>query len=127
MVYSSLNFFAAIVMKGDELIYERYNSKKGIDSYLPLLGMSMSKNAAGAAVGALLYDGRLKSLDDKADYQPSIYQANGRPVFAFQGHGGQFLVLNGRKGMALLTLSFNESYAAGNLFKDITKFAEQLD
>jgi hypothetical protein len=26
-----------------------------------------------------------------------------------------------------LTLSFNESYAAGNLFKDITKFAEKLD
>ena len=58
--------FAAIVMKGDEIIYERYNSKKGIDSNFPLLGMSMSKTAASAAVGALLCDGRLKSLDDKA-------------------------------------------------------------
>ena len=28
--------------------------------------MSMSKTAAGAAVGALLCDGRLKSLDDRA-------------------------------------------------------------
>ena len=26
---------AAIVMKGDEIIYERYNSKKGIDSHFP--------------------------------------------------------------------------------------------
>ena len=34
--------FAAIVMKGDEIIYERYNSKKGIDSNFPLLGMSIS-------------------------------------------------------------------------------------
>ena len=60
---------AAIVMKGDEIVYERYNSQKGIDSHFPLLGMSMSKTAAGAAVGALLCDGRLKSLDDKAgDY-----------------------------------------------------------
>ena len=56
---------AAIVTKGDEIIYERYNSKKGIDSHFPLMGMSMSKTAAGA----LLCYGRLKSLDDKAgDY-----------------------------------------------------------
>ena len=60
---------AAIVMKGDEIVYERYNSQIGIDSHSPLLGMSMSKTAAGAAVGTLLCDGRLKSLDDKAgDY-----------------------------------------------------------
>ena len=32
---------AAIVMKGDEIIYERYNSKKGIDSHFPLMGMSI--------------------------------------------------------------------------------------
>ena len=57
---------AAIVMKSDEIVYERYNSEKGIDSNFPLLGMSMSKTAAGAAVGALLCDGKLKSLDDKA-------------------------------------------------------------
>jgi len=30
------------------------------------MGMSMSKTAAAAAVGALLCDGKIKSLDDKA-------------------------------------------------------------
>ena len=29
--------FAAMLMKGDEIVYERYNSKKGIDSHFPLL------------------------------------------------------------------------------------------
>jgi len=36
-------------------------------------------------------------------------------------------VLDDSKDTVFLTLSFNESYAAGNLFEDITKFAEQLD
>ena len=40
---------------------------------------------------------------------------------------GQFLVLNDANDTVLLTLSFNESYAAGNLFKDIAGFAEKLD
>ena len=62
-------------MKGDEIVYERYNSKKGIDSHFPLLGMSMSKTAAGAAVGALLCDGRLKSLDDKAGNYSNFLKA----------------------------------------------------
>ena len=60
-------------------------------------------------------------------YQSWVYQVNGKPAFAFQGHGGQFLVLDDSKDTVLLTLSFNESCAAGNLFKNITKFAEQLD
>ncbi len=47
---------AAIVMKGDEIIYERYNSKKGIDSHFPLMGMSMSKTAAAAALAAASAD-----------------------------------------------------------------------
>jgi hypothetical protein len=60
-------------------------------------------------------------------YQSWVYQVNGKPAFTFQRHGGQFLVLDDSKDTVLLTLSFNESYAAGNLFKDIPKFAEQLD
>jgi len=291
---------AAIVLKGDEVVYERYNSEKNINSNTLLMGMSMSKTAAAAAVGALLCDGKIKSLDDKAGayssflktiphgdvsiknilqmnsgvspigrsdekrfnrkargvakfagaadvrgalafykvaartagqemnyhssdtlalsvlvediagkplsdvfhqhifqkftgdgymhwtadqsgttvtfsdlvmtakdwarfgrfimterrnntclgaffsegmqnavatpkpdrkygYQSWVYQVGGQPAFVFQGHGGQFLVLNDANDTVLLTLSFNESYAAGNLFKDIARFAEKLD
>ena len=291
---------AAIVMKGDAIVYERYNKEKGISSTTPLVGMSMSKTAAAAAVGTLLCDGSIKSLDDKAGdyssflkntpygevsiknilhmnsgvgyigrsderkfnqkargtgkfagsadvrgalrfhekaareqgqtmsyhssdtlalsvlveditgtslsdqfyqkvfqtftgdgymqwtadklgttvafselamtakdwarfgrfimterrnnsclgaffsagingsvatrkphrrygYQSWVYQVNGQPALVLQGHGGQFLVLDDTKDTVLLTLSFNESYAAGNLFKTIAKFAEKLN
>lgn len=57
---------AAIVIKGDDIVYERYKTNKGFDSNTPMLGMSMSKTAVGAAVGALLCDGKIKSLDDDA-------------------------------------------------------------
>lgn len=57
---------AAIVFKNDEIIYERYNKKRGFDSNFPMQGMSMSKTAAAAAIGSLLCDGRIKSLDDIA-------------------------------------------------------------
>ena len=49
---------AAIVMKKGEVIYERYNKKRKIDSNSPLVGMSMSKTAASAAIGHLLCNGK---------------------------------------------------------------------
>ena len=55
---------AAIVMKKGEVIYERYNKKRKIDSNSPLVGMSMSKTATGAAIGHLLCEGKIFSLDD---------------------------------------------------------------
>jgi len=54
-------------------------------------------------------------------------RSSAKTAFAFQAHGGQFLVLDDSKDMALLTLSFNESNAAGNLFKNIAKFVEKFD
>ena len=43
--------------------------QKDIDSNTPLLGMSMSKTALAASVGALLCSGKIKSLNDKtSDY-----------------------------------------------------------
>jgi CubicO group peptidase (beta-lactamase class C family) len=41
-------------------------AKRGLIAIFSLMGMSINKTAAGAAVGALLCDGRLKSLVDKA-------------------------------------------------------------
>lgn len=64
---------AAIIMKGDDIVYERYNSKRKIDSNMPLLGMSMSKTAASATIGVLLCKGKIKSLDDHAGlYSPTL-------------------------------------------------------
>lgn len=64
---------AAIVMTGDEIVYERYNTKRKINSNTPLMGMSMSKTGASAAIGVLLCDGTIKSIDDVAGaYSPTL-------------------------------------------------------
>jgi CubicO group peptidase (beta-lactamase class C family) len=55
---------AAIVMKNGEIIYERYNEKRKIDSNTPLHGMSMSKTATAAVIGHLLCEGKISSLND---------------------------------------------------------------
>ena len=55
---------AAIVMRDGNIVYERYATKRKIDSNTPLMGMSMSKTAISASVGALLCDGKINSLDD---------------------------------------------------------------
>lgn len=64
---------AALVMKDGQIVYERYSNKRNINSNTPLLGMSMSKTAVSAAVGALLCEGRITSLDDTAGrYSPFL-------------------------------------------------------
>jgi len=55
---------AAMVVRDGNVVYERYNSKRRIDSNTPLDGMSMSKTAISASVGTLLCDGKINSLDD---------------------------------------------------------------
>lgn len=55
---------AAVVRKKDEIVYSRFNAKRAIDGLTPLHGMSMSKTALGASVGALLCDGSIGSLDE---------------------------------------------------------------
>ena len=57
---------AAIIMHDGNIVYERYASKRKIDSNTPLMGMSMSKTAISASIGALLCDGKISSLDDTA-------------------------------------------------------------
>ena len=56
---------AAIVRKDNKIVYTRFNDEKQINSQTPLHGMSMSKTALGAAVGSLLCDGSIKSIDDE--------------------------------------------------------------
>ena len=56
---------AAIVRKNNKIVYARFDNDKRINSQTPLQGMSMSKTALGAAVGSLVCDGSIKSLDDE--------------------------------------------------------------
>ena len=50
---------AAIVMRDGNIVYERYASKRKIDSNTPLNGMSLSKTAISTSIGALFCDGKI--------------------------------------------------------------------
>ena len=67
---------ATIILKGDEVVYERYATKRKINSNTPLSGMSMSKTAASAAIGNLLCEGKIKSLDDAAGNYSATLKAS---------------------------------------------------
>ena len=56
---------ATIVRKNNKIVYARFDDDKKINSQTLLQGMSMSKTALGAAVGSLVCDGSIKSLDDE--------------------------------------------------------------
>lgn len=60
---------ASIIMRDGEIIFEKYNEQKRINSNFPMLGMSMSKTALAASLGHLFCNGKINSLDDKT----SIY------------------------------------------------------
>ncbi len=55
---------AAVVLKDGELVYERYNNKRGFDDKFLAHGMSMTKTAVGLVIGHLLCDGKISSLED---------------------------------------------------------------
>ena len=64
---------AALIRKNNELVYSRYNKKRNIDNNTILHGMSMSKTALSTAIGSLLCDGKIASLnDDIGRYSPSL-------------------------------------------------------
>ena len=66
---------AALIRKNNELVYARYNKKRNIDNNTILQGMSMSKTALSTAIGTLLCDGKIESLDDElGKYSPSLNQ-----------------------------------------------------
>ena len=64
--FNDKNNLAAIVMRDGKVIYERYNKDRGITADTNLNRMSMSKSAAASLVGALFYQGSIKSLDNPA-------------------------------------------------------------
>ena len=68
---------AALIRKNNKLVYSRYNKKRNIDNNTILQGMSMSKTALSTAIGTLLCDGKIESLDDElGKYSPSLKQTS---------------------------------------------------
>ena len=64
---------AALVRKNNELIYARFNGKRQIDNNTLLQGMSMSKTALSTAIGTLVCNGKIESLNDElGKYSPSL-------------------------------------------------------
>ena len=64
---------AALIRKNNELVYERYNKKRNIDKNTILHGMSMSKTALSTAIGSLLCNRKIASLNDElGKYSPSL-------------------------------------------------------
>ncbi len=66
---------AALIRKNNELVYERYNKKRKIDNNTILHGMSMAKTALSTAIGSLVCNGKIESLDDElGKYSPLLKQ-----------------------------------------------------
>ena len=64
---------AALIRKNNELVYARYNKKRNIDNNTILHGMSMSKTALSTAIGSLLCNGKIVSLNDElGKYSPTL-------------------------------------------------------
>ena len=74
-IFKDKNNLAALIRKNNELVYSRYNKKRKIDNNAILHGMSMSKTAVSTAIGSLLCNGKIESLDDElGKYSPSLKQ-----------------------------------------------------
>ena len=64
---------STLIRKNNELVYERYNKKRNIDNNTILHGMSMSKTALSTAIGSMLCDGTITSLNDNmGKYSPLL-------------------------------------------------------
>ena len=74
-IFKDKNNLAVLIRKNNKLVYSRYNKKRNIDNNTILHGMSMSKTAVSTAIGSLLCNGKIESLDDElGKYSPSLKQ-----------------------------------------------------
>ena len=74
-IFKDKNNLAALIRKNNDLVYARFNKKRNIDSNTILHGMSMAKTALSTAIGSLVCNGKIKSLDDElGKYSPSLKQ-----------------------------------------------------
>ena len=74
-IFKDKNNLAVLIRKNNKLVYSRYNKKRKINNNTILHGMSMSKTAVSTAIGSLLCNGKIESLDDElGKYSPSLKQ-----------------------------------------------------
>ena len=74
-IFKDKNNLAVLIRKNNELVYSRYNKKRKINNNAILHGASMSKTAVSTAIGSLLCNGKIESLDDElGKYSPSLKQ-----------------------------------------------------
>jgi CubicO group peptidase (beta-lactamase class C family) len=67
---------SAVALADGQLVYERYNEKRGFNEKFSAHGMSMTKTAVGLVIGHLLCDGRIDSLSDTmGKYSPNLTQS----------------------------------------------------
>ena len=75
IIFKDKNNLAVLIRKNNKLVYSRYNKKRKINNNTNLHGMSMSKTAVSTAIGSLLCNGKIESLDDElGKYSPSLKQ-----------------------------------------------------
>ena len=92
----------------------------------------MQQKRDNTCLGAFFNEGVALSVETgknngaKYGYQSWVFNIHESPAMVLQGHGGQFLVLDEVTDTLLLTISINERYKIGNLFKDIGAITEQL-
>ena len=76
-IFKDKNNLAVLIRKNNKLVYSRYNKKRKINNNTILHGMSMSKTAVSTAIGSLLCNGKIESLDDElGKYSPSLKQTS---------------------------------------------------
>ena len=74
-IFKDKNNLAVLIRKNNKLVYSRYNKKRKINNNTILHGMSMSKTAVSTAIGSLLCNGKIESLDDElGKYSSSLKQ-----------------------------------------------------
>ncbi len=74
-IFKDKNNLAVLIRKNNKLVYSRYNKKRKINNNTILHGMSMSKTALSTAIGSLLCNGKIESLDDElGKYSSSLKQ-----------------------------------------------------
>ena len=118
---------AALVKKNNGLVYARFNKKRKIDSNTILQGMSMSKTALSTAIGTLLCNGNIDSLNDElGKYSPSLAKTPYAKISiknTLQMNSGVAPIQNGyklKRKMNQMAIGIRKHEGKGDMLKSIS-------